>query len=256
MHNPASSQQMNRTVQEPVNIICMKWGDKFPADYVNRLYAMISRNIGLEFTLTCFTENSEGIRPEVSIQPLPELNLPPGLPERGWRKLTVLAKNFGGLKGQVLFLDLDVVIVNSIDCFFEEQGDFLIAHDKKRPKKREGNSSVFRFTIGKHHEILNYFENNFQTIKTEVRHEQAYLSREIDKTGKLNYWPDQWVPSFKYKCAPNWFLSWFRAPSIPKNAKIILFHGLPNPPEAIKGISGKWYRHIQPSPWIKDYWRE
>ena len=28
------------------------------------------------------------------------------------------------------------------------------------------------------------------------------------------------------------------------------------PPEAITGHSGKWYRHIQPSPWIKDYWVE
>ena len=39
-----------------------------------------------------------------------------------------------------------------------------------------------------------------------------------------------------------------------KGSRIILFHGLPNPPEAIKGQSGKWYRHIKPSPWIKDYW--
>jgi hypothetical protein len=31
---------------------------------------------------------------------------------------------------------------------------------------------------------------------------------------------------------------------------------LPNPPEAIKGISGKWYRHIQPAPWIAKYWKE
>jgi hypothetical protein len=241
---------------ETVNIICIKWGKKFPADYVNRLYGMVARNLTIPFRFTCFTEIAEGIREEVSIQALPELKLPDGIPERGWRKLGVLSENFGQLQGKVLFLDLDVVIVSNIDCFFTQPGDFLIAHDKKRPKKLEGNSSVFRFTIGEHKEILSKFEENFDNIRQEVRHEQAYLSREIYKKNMLEFWPDDWVPSFKYKCAPSWLTSWFKAPGIPQNAKIILFHGLPNPPEAIKGISGKWYRHIQPSQWIEDYWIE
>ena len=237
-----------------MNIICMKWGDKFPVDYVNRLYAMVSRSINTKFRFVCFTENSIGIRPEVEIQELPELELPPGSPERGWRKLTVFKKGFGGLSGPTLFLDLDVVIVGNLDIFFSQPGDFIIAHDKKKMKKREGNSSVFRFEIGKYPQILDYFEKNFEQVKKEVRHEQAYLSREIDKLGKLEFWPDDWVPSFKYKCCPSWPKSYFVAPSIPRRAKIILFHGLPNPPEAIIGRSGKWYRYIKPSPWINDYW--
>ena len=239
-----------------MNIICMKWGDKFPSEYVNRLYAMVERNLDDKFHFVCFTENSLGIRDEVEIQPLPELDLPPGAPERGWRKLTVFKEKFGGLSGPTLFLDLDVVIVGKLDEFFTYPGDFLIAHDKKNPGKIEGNSSVFRFEIGKYPEILEYFEKNSELVKNEVRHEQAYLSREIHKLGKLEYWPDEWVPSFKYHCCPSWIKSWFRAPFIPNKSKIILFHGLPNPPEAIIGKSGKWYRHIQPSPWIKNYWTE
>ena len=47
------------------NIICMKWGDKFPAIYVNRLYGMIDRNITIPFNLYCFTDNGIGIRDEV-----------------------------------------------------------------------------------------------------------------------------------------------------------------------------------------------
>ena len=232
----------------------MKWGDKFPADYVNRLYSMVLRNMDVEFRFVCFTEDSKDIRPEIEIQKLPELELPSNSPERGWRKLTVFKKGFGGLSGKTLFLDLDVVIVGKLDVFFSFSWDFLISHDKKNAKKKEGNSSVFRFEIGQYSQILNYFEKNSEQVKNEVRHEQAYLSREIDKLGKLEYWPDDWVPSFKYQCCPSWFKSWFEAPSIPKGARVILFHGLPNPPEAIIGRSGKWYRHIQPSPWIKDYW--
>jgi len=239
-----------------VNVICMKWGDKFPAEYVNRLYGMVSRNLSMPFRFVCFTENGEDIRNEVEIQPLPELDLPANAPERGWRKLTVFKDNFGGLTGQTLFLDLDVVIVGDLDVFFTHPGEFLIVHDKKRPTKIEGNSSVFRFEIGKYPQILSYFEQNSEQVKQEVRHEQAYLSREIHKLGKLEYWPDQWVPSFKYRCCPSWIKSWLQAPFIPNGAKIIIFHGLPNPPEAIKGISGKWYRHIQPAPWIKEHWIE
>lgn len=239
-----------------VNVICMKWGDKFSAKYVNRLYGMVSRNLSSEFNFICFTDNKTGIIPEIEIQDLPELDLPKGSPERGWRKLTVFKKKFGGLSGTTLFLDLDVVIVGNIDNFFTHPGEFLIAHDKKNPNKIEGNSSVFRFEIGMHHKILEYFEKNSKRIKSEVRHEQAYLSREINRLGKLEYWPDEWVPSFKYRCCPTWIKSWFEAPTIPEGAKIILFHGLPNPPEAITGHSGKWYRHIKPSPWIKEFWVE
>ncbi len=239
-----------------MNIICMKWGDKFPALYVNRLYSMVLKNTSHPFRFVCFTEDSTGIRPEIEIQALPELDIPSNLPERGWRKLSVFAENFGNLKGTTLFLDLDIVIVDNIDDFFTYPGDFLIAHDKHRPARLEGNSSVFRFEIGQYPEILSYFIANFTNIRQEVRHEQAYLSREIKKISNLNFWPDEWVPSFKYRCAPSRIKSWFTAPSIPSGAKIILFHGLPNPPEAIKGISGKWHRHIKPSPWIKDYWNE
>jgi len=232
----------------------MKWGNKFSADYVNRLYSMVSKNLDSKFRFVCFTENIEGIRPEVETQELPELELPPGAPERGWRELTVFKKNFGGLSAPTLFLDLDVVIFGKLNVFFSQPGDFLIAHDKKNLKKRKGDSSVFRFEIGKYARILNYFEKSSEKVKNVVRNEQAYLSREIDKLGGLEYWPDEWVPSFKYKCCPSWLKSWFVAPSIPLGAKIIQFHGLPNPSEAIIGQSGKWYRHIQPSPWIKDYW--
>ena len=151
---------------------------------------------------------------------------------------------------------MDVLIVNNIDSFFSHSGDFLIAHDKKRPKKIEGNSSVFRFNIGQHNDVLDFFKKNVNSVKQQFRHEQAYLSKQIYDKNMLNYWPDEWVPSFKYHCVPSLFMRFFKEPSIPLNAKIILFHGLPNPPEAIQGISGKWYRYIKPTPWIEDYWNE
>jgi hypothetical protein len=131
---------------DKVNIICMKWGDKFPSEYVNRLYSMVNRNLSLPFRFVCFTEDDSGIRNEVEVQPLPKLDLPNNAPERGWRKLTVFKKDFGGLSGKTLFLDLDVVIVDNIDVFFTVED--LKGNDRLRftmPYKRltysDGNLS-------------------------------------------------------------------------------------------------------------------
>ena len=88
------------------------------------------------------------------------------------------------------------------------------------------------------------------------RHEQAYLSSEIRKLGILKFWPDEWCPSFKYHCVPPWPKSWYQTPRIPENSRVIIFHGVPNPPDALIGESGKWWRLIRPSPWLEKYWTE
>ena len=44
-------------------------------------------------------------------------------------------------------------------------------------------------------------------------------------------------------------------PVKPEGAKIIVFHGEINPPDAVNGGGGKWYRYVLPSQWIKDAWQ-
>jgi hypothetical protein len=50
-------------------------------------------------------------------------------------------------------------------------------------------------------------------------------------------------------------LSFVKPPILPKGAKMVIFHGEVNPPDAIMGKSGKWYRKVLPTDWIRDYWR-
>lgn len=232
----------------------MKWGDKYGADYVNRLYGMVSRNLTLPFKFFCFTENAEGINPNVNIKALPRLGLPDNIPERGWLKLATFKNPLSDLTGTALFLDLDVVIVNNINCFFELDVDFALCYDEKKKKQKIGNSSVYKFNVGEHAEVLEYFQKNFEIIKNNYRNEQAYLSDKINQKGMLNFWPKEWTPSFKYHCIPKFPYNLWQEPIIPKEAKIILFHGKPEPYEAEKGISGKWYRYFRPVTWITKYW--
>lgn len=236
-------------------ILCMKWGTKYGPEYVNRLYNMVKRHLSLPFKMVCFTDRTEGIDPAVKCFPIPSLSLPAGSPERGWNKLSTFEPDLYGLQGNALFLDLDVVIIDSIDDFFTEKGEFLIIHDWKRPWRVTGNSSVYRFKLGAFPDILPYFRENFAKISKKFRNEQEYLSWFVNKQGKLSYWPEDWCKSYKYHCLRKMPVSFVLPPKKPKDAKIIIFHGEINPPDAVNGGGGKWYRYVLPSDWIKDAWQ-
>ena len=160
------------------------------------------------------------------------------------------------MKGQALFLDLDVVIVDDITPFFEVPGEFLIIHDWKRPWRITGNSSVYRFELGRHPDVLVKFRAEFEAIRAKFRNEQAYLSDEMQAKGMLKYWDESWCASYKYHCIPRWPSNYWRAPFIPKDARILIFHGVMNPPDALAGRSNGNWRHARPAPWIADHWHE
>ena len=154
------------------NIICMKWGDKFDAGYVNRLYEMVEKNITIPHRFVCFTDNGEGINPNVEIRPIPPL-CEDGIPDRMWKKLTVFNKDLYDLEGTALFLDLDIIVRQSLDPFFEAEGEFLIIKDWDFPNDIIGNSSVFRFEIGKHPEVLEHFRELGPAVRKHFQNEQA-----------------------------------------------------------------------------------
>lgn len=237
-------------------VLCMKWGTKYGPEYVNRLYGMVRRHLRGDFRFVCLTDLDSGIRSEVQCLPIPDLALPEGIPERGWKKLTTFAADLHGLKGTALFLDLDVVIVDDITPFFEQPGEFLIIHDWKRPWRITGNSSVYRFEFGAHPEVLERFRQEHQSIRMRLRNEQAWLSEAMQQQGKLTYWPKAWCASWKYHCVPRFPFNYWRTPSIPPGARIIIFHGVMNPPDALAGRSNGNWRRAKPATWIAEHWHE
>ena len=239
------------------NIICMKWGTKYGANYVNILAGMVRRHISRPYRFVCFTDDGNGLHPDIETRPLPELNLPGHLPERGWNKLTVLGEKLADLEGRALFLDLDVVILDSLDPFFEQPGEFRIIHDWDFKGKIIGNSSVFRFEIGKHADVLEHFLTHGEEVRAQHRNEQAYLSHAIHAKGILEYWPDEWCRSFKRHCIRPFPLGYFAQPVKPEGAKVVIFHGNPNPDTAIKGFIGKCgFRAVRPTQWVAEAWTE
>ncbi|MBV8250688.1 MAG: glycosyltransferase [Comamonas sp.] len=251
---------MVQTTQQQRHILCMKWGTKYGPEYVNRLYAMVRRHLSGDFRFVCLTDSTEGIRPEVECFPIPDLNihLAPGQRDGAWKKLTTFERDLHGLQGQALFLDLDVVIVGSLDDFFSLPGDFRIIHDYPRfwrfGERIVGNSSVYRFQLGAHADVLEHFRANTDAMRAQYRNEQEYLSHFLHKQGKLQYWPAAWCPSFKYYCIPTWPSNYWKEPVPPADARIVIFHGEVNPPDALEGRRNKRFRHIEPARWIEKAW--
>jgi hypothetical protein len=242
------------------HVLCMKWGTKYGPDYVNRLYAMVRRHLTGDFSFVCLTDDAKGIRSEVQCFPIPplDLELAPGQPDRAWKKLTTFEADLYGLRGTALFVDLDVVVVGSLDAFFEQPGEFLIIHDYERPWRRRritGNSSVYRFELGAHPDVLANFRQNMDAVQAEYRNEQAYLSDFMHRQGKLAYWPEAWCPSFKYHGIPTWPTNYWREPFVPEGARIMVFHGECNPPDALAGRRNRRFRFIRPARWITSFWK-
>ena len=44
-----------------LKVVCVKWGDKYPAEYVNRLHNMVKRNLSQPYEFICTTEDGEGL---------------------------------------------------------------------------------------------------------------------------------------------------------------------------------------------------
>ncbi|MDG4866953.1 hypothetical protein P8631_02935 [Guyparkeria sp. 1SP6A2] len=237
------------------NVVCMKWGDAYTANDVNVLYGMVARNITPPFRFACFTDDASGIRSEVECHELPEVNVPAHRVHQAWRKLGTLTPDLGGMEGDALFLDLDIVIRDSLDPFFDHPGDFCIIHNWTHPDRVVGNSSVYRFKIGDLAWILDRYNEDPESIMAAYRNEQVYLTETLHETGyNMVYWPAEWCVSFKKHCMPPRLLAPFVPAKEPKAAKVVVFHGHPKPDEAIRGEwKGKW-KWMRSTPWIARYW--
>jgi hypothetical protein len=251
----------------PQTIICMKWGTRYGPDYVNRLYSMVKRHTRRPVRLICFTDDPAGITAAVETAPLPPIDLPARVFVRGkwidvrnlpWRKIALWQKGLGGLSGEVLFLDLDLLITGPLDEFFDyEPGRVCAIRNWTQPDSRIGNTSVYRFEVGAHTNLYERMMSDGADIVATYGNSQTFVSREIRD---MSFWPDEWCVSFKHSLVPAWPLNFLVTPKLPSTARVVAFTGKPDPDEAAEGrwpASGlkRFYKHIRPTPWIAEHWQ-
>ncbi|OWV98399.1 glycosyl transferase [Rhizobium sp. R72] len=267
-------------------VICISWGTKYGAPFINRLYAMVKRNITPPFTFTCFTDSRANLNPEILCEDLPPLDVE-NMPVRTkgiWPKARLWGPKLGNLSGPVLFLDLDLVIVGSLDAFFEVGGpdDVVLSRNQTTPFERLGQTSLFRFPVGKLVPLQEKFRADPQGVADKYEFEQRFVTR--NAPGGANFFPRRWVLHFKQDCCWPFPLHYFLTPRLPADARVILFPRDFHPQFAVEGRFGlkgraappldhirhmfdpEWRRnkslfrylrhYIRPTPWVADHWRE
>lgn len=244
----------------PQILLCLKWGKRYGSDYVNRTYAMAMRNTSRPLRVVCFTDDPVGIRPEVDVKPMPPFDLPERMRYHPFRRMFIFQKELADLQGNVLHLDLDLLITGSIDAFYDHKPelDFVVAENWTQPGQGIGNMSVFRFRVGALTRVWDRFRPDPMAMMDLYRNSQTFVSRTL---GHVDFYPAEWCLSFKHSLVPPWPLNFIKTPALPPEARIVAFTGKPDIDEAARGewpVTAGWkklYKHVRPTPWINEHWR-
>jgi len=261
-------------------IVCINWGTKYGAPYINRLYQMVKANITPPFRFVCFTDSRDGVSPEVDCFDLPEM---PGFMPKNtigqWPKSRLWAPVLGDLQGPFLFIDLDVVITGSLDVFFDfgAPEDVVLARNAAKPMHKLGQTSIYRMPVGALESLQEKFAADPQAVADKYRFEQHFVTK--NAPGGVKFWPRRWVRHFRIECIPRFPLNYFFDSRPPKGARVIIFAGALNPPDAIKGqfrrqtpflkpgahirramkTDHKWTavrQYLRPAQWVEAIWNE
>ncbi|MEM6847909.1 MAG: hypothetical protein AAF580_07515 [Pseudomonadota bacterium] len=247
-------------MNELQTVVCMKWGEKYGADYANTLFSMVSRNTRRPLRFICFTDNTDGLSAGIETLSLPHIDLPPSHINKAWRKIGLTQAAPSGLTGRFLFIDLDVVITGSIDGFFDHAPDasYCVIENWTQPGSGIGNTSVFRLDAGSHQEVYDTLMADPSGTVGRHPNSQTFQSRTISSGV---FWPPDWCVSFKHTLVPKFPLNYVRAAALPPDTKVVCFTGYPHPDHARDGVwpEAKWYKRlrkrIRPTPWIGEHWR-
>lgn len=229
-----------------MNVVCVNWGTKYGLPYTQRLYNMVHRHTNYPINFYVLTDRVW----EYMDSPAKPILLKPGL-EGWWNKMRLFQP---GLlpPGEYLYLDLDVVIVDNIDCFFKHEG-FGITRDFIRPDNgivpgKEYNSSVMRFE-SPNEGLWKHFNRNKGKWAEYSKHchffgDQNVISDWLNLCNYKNPFPDEWCWSYKKGVERGKHAgdrSRHFGDTIPNGGKICVFHGLPNPGDV-------------DTQWVKENW--
>jgi hypothetical protein len=230
-------------------VVCLKFGNKYGSEYVNTLYNMVKRNLTIPFEFVCFTEDPQGLDPAVTVMPIQ-----PRTDMHGWWYKVMFFDPQLPLRGNVLFMDLDVVVFRNIDHLFTFQPDkFCIIRDFNRSIRRDWkrmNSSIFRLRAGAYPHVYDEFMRAPKSHVHRLHGDQDWIYEQMRKEDFL-FWPDEWIQSYKWEMRDRRDLVKmngkrnFKHKATPKvldETVIAVFHGEPYPNEVLDN-------------WVVDNWR-
>ena len=253
-------------MSEVANVVCIKWGEKYPPYYVNRLYAGVARFMRRPFRFLCFTDRAAGIIRGVEVHPLPvepfeaEMVRLMTEPKRkgAWRKISLFRPGLAGMRGPVLGFDIDVAITGPLDDLMEFAPGKMCMRQEWREARRGlpgGHGSVFRYDAALHGYLYEEFAADPLGAAERARYsEQKYTSATTQAHGDFAYFPPHWIQSFKRNAIPWPPFNYLVEPRLPPDTRVMCFHGTPKMEEAVAGYRAEWWRRTKPARWLRDYW--
>ena len=229
-----------------ITVLCVRFGNKYGTEYVEKLRNMVSRHLTVPYEFCCLTDDQHPIEGVKSIVRSNE-----GYTKGWWHKVHMFDPSLG-LKGRVLYMDLDVIIHNNINrLVVGQEKRFMGIRDFNRkfnPNWNILNSSVMSWPSGLHPDIFTTFKTDPK--KAQRLHGDQDWIWQVAKS-RITFWPDRWILSYKwevrdrseilYSGIQRTFKS-IRNALIPRDCSICVFHGDPNP-------------HDVKDPYVVDNWR-
>ena len=228
----------NEKNDESLIFITMKWGKKYDADYLNKLYNGIKKNISKSFSFYCITEMPEGLNKEIKI-----INLETKF--KGWMKKCMLfdekiINQLESIKENSLicFIDLDMIIYNNLDFLTEYKGNFALmkTDDIQCEGSHNGyNSSIilYRKNFGrKIYDIMDKYENELTNQIIRFDHYLEFIVKNADFTQDVFIGK---ILDYNTYCKDK------KLEELPKDGSIIAFPRSPKP-------------HQCNEDWIKKLW--
>jgi len=228
----------------PVNCACVIHGDGYSWDYVDRLYNMLCRNLSQPVQFHVYTEAARTVPDHMIKHELQEWPGVSGPKKSWWYKMQLFNREM--FDGQLLYFDLDVVVVNSLDWITQlPQKSFWAVQDFRRlwrPTSRTINSSVMYFNTNTHGYIWDKFLNApvAQTM-SKYRGDQDFITAAVD-VSHLRYMQHDRAISWRWQAlsSPGKPGIFNRRPyheyltaesTVPAQTSVLIFHGDPKPHE-------------------------
>lgn len=227
-------QQGNVTQTDDANILCVRFGNKYPVAYVEKLRNMINRHITVPYKLYCLTDDPTPIS---GVELIVQKNA--GYAKGWWHKVHMFDPNLP-LRGRILYMDLDVVVCGNIDKLIHlPDKTFFGIRDFNRkfhPSWKYLNSSVMSWIHGNERAIWDRFKEN-PSVAMRMHGDQDWTWK--CAKDRIKFWPEQWIQSYKWEIRKREELHVLNAirqfREVDNNVTphddccIAVFHGSPNP---------------------------
>lgn len=233
-----------------IDCACVIHGNGYDWQYVENLYNMLTRTIPAGIRFHVYTEHDRSVPPHMIKHVLDDWGVS-GPKKSWWYKMQLF--NSAHFSGDLLYLDLDVVIVRDLTCLIQQPTDYFwtIRDFRYLQNQRTStiNSSLMWFNVEKFSWIWDKFLlNNVTDTMRQFPGDQDYLNHVL-YINQRRFFDDRYFESYRWQCHDGGYDFHKRKHRTPgtgmrvaPDTAVVVFHGKPKP-------------HEVSDPIVRDFWK-